>query len=382
MRGPSHVRSGFTLIELLVVIAIIAVLIGLLLPAVQAAREAARRAQCVNNLKQLGLATHNYVNNIGAFPWGEGPVGDNDWSAVALCLQFLEQGNVFNSINFVFGGSNTGGPRLPFPWSGGSRVPINNTAFTTTLNVVLCPSDGRNLLTSTSGLGQPLSRTNYVGSSGAIPYRDAGTNCDGIFCRIDGAPPPYGPPQNLAGAGSPIGTAVTIASVTDGLSNTAAFSERVKGIGNKSMDCNGAPCADPLSPSTVLWYFPIGVIANYGAASLSDVPVAYAACISSTTLYTNQGSLGAERSVGQTWWQGNYFAGGYSHTMPPNQKLCTSGNDNFAAEAYGPLSYHPGGVNVGFGDGSVKFIKSTISPNIWWALGTRAGGEVISADQY
>jgi prepilin-type N-terminal cleavage/methylation domain-containing protein/prepilin-type processing-associated H-X9-DG protein len=372
MRGRRS-RLGFTLIELLVVIAIIAVLIALLLPAVQAAREAARRAQCTNNLKQLGLATHNYVNNIGTFPWGEGPVGNNDWSAIALTLQFLEQGAVFNTLNFTWSACNPAG--MLNDQFNNPKVPVNDTAFTLTLSIALCPSDGRNALTQTSALGNPLGRTNYVASSGAIPLRDINP-CDGIFCRVDGGPPPYN-----AVAGNPLGLCVTFAMVTDGTSNTAAWSERIKGIGYKTQDNNGGPFIDPLTPSTTAWYIPENTALPNGG-TLADVPFAYAACKASTTLYTNQGSLGAERVVGQTWFQGNYFAAAYTHTMPPNSRLCTDGNDNYSAEAYGPTSLHPGGVNVGFADGSVKFIKQTVAPQVWWALGTRAGGEVISADAY
>src|SRR3954454_21676148 len=103
---PRRHASAFTLIELLVVIAIIAVLIALLLPAVQSAREAARRIHCTNNMKQLGLASHNYLSTHGSFPWGEGPVNDNDWGAITLTSQYLEQGVIFNALTFVWTGGN------------------------------------------------------------------------------------------------------------------------------------------------------------------------------------------------------------------------------------------------------------------------------------
>src|SRR5262249_24086409 len=106
------------------------------------------------------------------------------------------------------------------------------------------------------------------------------------------------------------------------------------------------------------------------------------ACVMSTTVEAGQGTLGGERVVGQQWWYGNYWAGGYNHLMPPNSKLCTAGNENYDVIGYGALSHHPGGVNVCFADGSVKFIKDTVGVKVWWAMGSRAGGEVISSDQY
>jgi prepilin-type N-terminal cleavage/methylation domain-containing protein/prepilin-type processing-associated H-X9-DG protein len=381
-------RAAFTLIELLVVIAIIAVLISLLLPAVQAAREAARRIQCTNNLKQIGLAAHNYVNTLGTFAWGEGPVNDNDWSALILSSQFLEQTNLFNTLNFVWEGANPGGPHLPYAGATGPRMPINDTALTTVLNFTLCPSDGRNALTQVSAYSaKPFGRVNYVASSGAIPYRDANP-CDGVFCRVDGNVDPS------LGAGTPKGYSVSIAAITDGLSNTAAFSERCTGIGYKTTDAGG-PFLDPLSPSTTIYNIAATVYLTTNVQNgvlneqlpgdpggPGDLYNIYQACLSSTTVQVAQGSAGGVRVIGQEWWEGNYFAGGYSHLMPPNSKLCTAGNDNYDVEAYTALSRHPGGVNVCMADGSVRFVKQTVGVKVWWSLGSRAGGEILSSDSY
>jgi prepilin-type N-terminal cleavage/methylation domain-containing protein/prepilin-type processing-associated H-X9-DG protein len=346
-------RVGFTLIELLVVIAIIAVLISLLLPAVQSAREAARRAQCTNNLKQIGLAMHNYESSFGSFPWGHGPSDWNDWGALALMLPYMEQGPVFNSLNFIWGSANPSGPRLPDPCSG-ARVGINQTAFTARLNLALCPSDGRDAIT------QPWSRTNYHACLGSIPYATGTT--DGIFTRIEFT----GACQSTSGTGK----SSTVADIPDGTSNTAAFSERVKGIGFNEPS---SALPDGERPSTTIFAIP-GL--TFGG-TLQDVPVVYENCRNTTTPST----VSLRRS-GVLLWTGTIYSGRYNHTMPPNSRLCSSGNDNFGAVAYPANSKHPGGVNLCFADGSVRFIKETVNIKTWWALGSRNGSEVISADAY
>jgi len=144
-------RRGFTLIELLVVIAIIGVLIALLLPAVQAAREAARRSQCSNNLKQLSLGLHNYHDSTGSLPWGHGPFGWNDWGALVLMLPYVEQAPLYNAINFntTIGGAAPGNAQ-------------NLTIQRVSVNIYQCPSDA-DKLTNREG------HNNYAGNNGNTP---------------------------------------------------------------------------------------------------------------------------------------------------------------------------------------------------------------------
>ncbi len=196
--------SGFTLIELLVVIAIIAVLIALLLPAVQAAREAARRSQCINNLKQIGLAIHNYHQAIDSLPPGHFGTGWNDWNAITMLLPYMEQGSLYNTINFA----NVGDAAAPV-------YKPNTTAFRTKINGLLCPSDP-DRLTNVFG------HSNYYGNSGNTPEsifdnKSHGAS-NGLFASVNH--------EN----GKPNANAVSFRDITDGLSQTAAFSERVKGI--------------------------------------------------------------------------------------------------------------------------------------------------------
>jgi prepilin-type N-terminal cleavage/methylation domain-containing protein/prepilin-type processing-associated H-X9-DG protein len=333
-------RPGFTLIELLVVIAIIAVLIALLLPAVQSAREAARRAQCTNNLKQIGLALANYESGVGALPWGSGPDGWNNWSATVMILPYLEQQPLYSTINF----NSALSPMLPSnAW--------NMTFQATQINAILCPSDPSRLTT-------PYGVNNYMANVGSAPEN-------------------FGQDDAMVGPFIYTGTMATVryASVTDGLSQTAGFSEMVKGLGNIN-------ALDSMTPtSTVQNLQPPGNVTN------NPQPY-YQACL---PLQPNGNNVNANilanagyYANGSMWFWGQGGQCEYSHIMPPNTWCCeydwSVGPGD--AGAYTASSRHPGVVNVLFLDGSVHAIKGSIAPNVWWALGTRANGEVISSDNY
>ena len=333
-----HRRNrGFTLIELLVVIAIIAVLIALLLPAVQAAREAARRAQCVNNLKQLGLGIHNYLSSTNALPWGEG--FESPYlcasSTLVMMLPNLELQNLYNSLNF----SNQAGQ--PF-WN--NTNPINSTVQFTVINTFICPSDLNRL---TYGYG----RTNYASNAGS----DANS-----FTTASGFNGPF----------AKLATANGLNSVVDGTSNTAGFSEIVTGIGNGTAGNNNL---DNLKPAANAFKI------STAASGLPQTD--YNNCLGVQPIAAN---VTGGFALGATWWWGRSGQGRYTHVMPPNSISCAFGGNNSDSntDAITASSRHSGSVNCLMLDGSVRAIKSTISPNIWWAVGTMANNEVISADQY
>lgn len=370
-------RRGFTLIELLVVIAIIAVLIALLLPAVQSAREAARRAQCVNNLKQLGLAIHNYISQNDTFP----PVVQNgglavwsnfggqyfdpwplDWTA--SILPQIEQQPLFNALNFS----------LSSGFQGGSSDIQNTTVLATQVASLLCPSE--NLKNPSFG---PGTRKNYMANIGGPANFMA---YSGLFVPLkDG-------PNNWAGCyqNSNTGRTFGFESVTDGTSNTAMFSESHIGSGPS------APVLrqNTTRPSTYLWMIQINNVPDQGPAGGPTAQAFYQACQAVAGNAPSWGTLAPPN--GNIWLAGNPGSctmwDSYNHYTPPNGTGCQSPTDGNTG-AYGnvfdampPSSNHPGGVNVCFGDGSVRFIKNTISATAWWAIGTRNGGEVLSSDQY
>jgi prepilin-type N-terminal cleavage/methylation domain-containing protein/prepilin-type processing-associated H-X9-DG protein len=366
-RGPDLRRpdGGFTLIEVLVVIAIIGLLIALLLPAVQSAREAARRLQCANNLKQIGLALHAYHNAVGSLPWGQGPFGWNDWGAITMLLPHFEQGPLYDGINF----SSALFPARP-------GCPANTTIQQTTLRILLCPSD-------VDRLTNPESHSNYAGNAGSNPlFFGRATRApvfpvaavyptpDGLFAFVSAPPEP------------PFGSVVPFQGITDGLSSTAAFSERVKGIGTDNQ-------LDPMTPATAVAGVsrPTGTTA--GGLPADTVPQVYFAACRATppradNLATDAGPDGVGwYAYGMHWWNGHPYVGRYNHVMPPNTWSCAYDvngiiNDNGANP---PSSRHPGVVHVLFADGSTRALKQTVAVPVWWALGTRAGGELISAGE-
>ncbi len=358
-------RRGFTLIELLVVIAIIAVLIALLLPAVQSAREAGRRMQCVNNLKQIGLAVHNYIQSNDVLPpagsWAGSPTPATNYdfpgggtyvnqlaaSMKVRLLAYLEQQSFANAYNYS--GSDYGG-------SSSGLVIKNHTIMYSRIGTYICPSDPNpGDSTQVSALpqlaGQPPGVTNYPNNLGTEPAV-SGNKLNGPSWYLGGDPA--------------LGARVTLAGVTDGTSNTAIFSEWVKGASGAA----GTPAI-------------LSGVYYLASGTMTGNPV--------------QDAQTCQAQTGFSWgWKGQFWStqdsgegGGYWHITPPDTRACDeppSGSTKYGfgdvGTMIGPSSLHSGGVNMLFLDGSVKFIKDSIAPQAYYGIGTIAGGEVVSADSY
>jgi prepilin-type N-terminal cleavage/methylation domain-containing protein/prepilin-type processing-associated H-X9-DG protein len=337
-------RRGFTLIELLVVIAIISVLIALLLPAVQSAREAARRIQCSNNLKQIGLGLHNYESVAGAFPPSDIVQGTGNtvtwaggFSVHARILPLMEQGVAFNALNFYF--SHLGAP--------------NTSVVTLSMSTFVCPSDVNS--------GQRTPFPPFTGLNATASVTSYGVNAGDWFVW-NGFNPPDSRNAFL------VNKSRRIAEFVDGTSNTLLATD-VK-VYN--------PLCGPFSP------IPPGMTPVNVPPPNADpfaVAPAYASCVP---------------GKGHTFWaDGNSHETSMTTAWPPNKMitnasgaseldyetaLIVSGGPTYAALT--ARSYHPGGVNALLGDGSVRFVKSTVDGTVWRSLGTIAGGEVISSDLY
>ena len=351
---------GFTLIELLVVIAIITVLIALLLPAVQAAREAARRIQCSNNLKQVGLAMHNYHSTYNVFPPGRINTylagNGHCWGAYSQMLPQLELQALFNAMNFNMN---------PDPDYSTTSAVVNMTASVTVLNTLLCPSDGGPAVVQVGGA--MYSGHNYL------------LNVGSGFAVVQNPPAPGTAPNGILFENS----AVSIAMIVDGTSQSVVISETIRSGTGAPTGFNGLVnfSQDPLSGFVITG----NNTAGNGPPIFSDVEYV-SRCLTNFP-------QGFQPTRGIKWLYGAPGHSMYNHRRPPNDKKydCRGGlphSDKSPADWQNlslnitSRSRHPGGVNSLFCDGHVQFVKETINVASWQALGSRNGGELLSADAF
>ena len=326
----SRSRSGFTLVELLVVIAIVGVLVGMLLPAVQAARESARRTQCSNHLHQLAVATQLFHDANRGFPVGR--QGDDTFSEHSQILPYMEEGNLEGQLDF--------------------SIPAGqNPARLITVALFLCPSDIDDRMTNATisahqaGWGRNNYRAN-AGSDVGITLNSgtpkAKEQNNGIFITNDG---------------------IHMKQITDGTSHTALFSEAIRGDGD---DVNIEAESDLFQ-----------VKKN---ATTDTVAELYDAC-NALALSGLSGAANQTSYAGRNWINGNYMTTRYNHVMPPNSRNCSRGNSpNNNGGGVTATSRHGSGVNLALVDASVRFVLNDVDLSLWRALGSRNGGEIVNND--
>ena len=353
----SRRSAGFTLVELLVVIAIIGILIALLLPAVQAAREAARRSQCTNHLKQLALAVHNYADTYKAFPpkkmGTSGPGDCNNWnnqygSGLMRLLPFYEQQALYDQWSSVQGTWPAFGP---CPWGPGQGD--DYTIYDAQVATLLCPSDGNAVNKDATAYG----RNNYMFSCGDSVHSDQNnqsSNPRGVFNNISGR--------------------ISFAHITDGTSNTVMLSEHLVAANSRVVGQGNAY--------------------SLGTGTISASP---GVCYAEIDPNDSKRYISANVTTwaGTRWAHGAMSHIGFNTVLPPNGPSCAeNNNDNTTyGMVHPPTSNHPGGVNAAMADASVRFISETIDTGniyatpttqgasvygVWGALGTKNGGEIVS----